>query len=230
MAQPVITGISSMATRRVLAELAAAYSERAGTRVAIEATGGVDARRRVEAGEAFDVVFLAADAIDGLVEGGQLAAGSRVDLVRSKIAVAVRAGAPRPDVGSEQAVRRAVLAARSVGRSTGPSGAHLERLFARWRITDAMQGRLVQAPPGTPVGALVARGEVALGFQQLSELLDLDGIEILGTLPPPIEHVTVFSAGIGARSANAASVREMLAFMASPDTAAVKSRHGMEPA
>jgi len=230
VAQPPITGISSMATRHLLAELAAAFTERSGMRVAIESAGGVDARKRVEAGEDFDVVFLASEAIDGLMAGGHLAPGSRVDLVRSKIAIAVPAGSPRPDVGSEEGVRRAVLAARSVGHSTGPSGVHLQKLFERWGIAEKIEARLMKAPPGVPVGTLVARGDVTLGFQQLSELLGLDGIQVVGTLPPPIEHVTVFSAGIGARSQNAAAAREMLAFMASSDTAAVKRRHGMEPA
>ena len=225
-----ITGISSMATRHVLAELAAAYGKRSGTRVAIESTGGVDARKRVEAGEEFDAVFLASDAIDGLIAGGRLAPGSRVDLVRSQIAIAVPAGSPLPDVSSEDAVRRAVLAARSVGYSTGPSGVHLQKLFERWGIAGEIAARLVKAPPGVPVGALVERGEVALGFQQLSELLGLDRVQVVGTLPPAIEHVTVFSGGTGVHSLNAPAVREMLAFMASPDAAPTKRRHGMEPA
>jgi molybdate transport system substrate-binding protein len=225
-----ITGISSMATRKLLAELAAAYQVVSGTPVAIESTGGVDAARRVRAGEAFDVVVLAAAAIEELVAGGRLVGGSRVDLVRSKVALAVRAGAERPAVDTEAAVERAVRSARTLGYSTGPSGAHLERLLSRWGMLEETKPRLVQAPPGVAVADLVARGEAALGFQQLSELMDADGIEVLGTLPWEIEHVTVFSAGVGAGSKNAAAVREMLAFMASPEADAVKRRHGMEPA
>lgn len=229
MTQP-ITGISSMATRQVLAELAAAYQERTGVPVQIESVGGVDAARRVQAGEPFDVVVLAADAIDKLIAAGAAVAGSKVDLVHSPVAVAIRAGAPRPDIAAEDALRRTVRAAASIGYSTGPSGTALLRLFERWGIADELGKRLVQAPPGVPVGTLVARGEVALGFQQLSELIHLDGIELAGTLPAAVQIITTFSGAVCAASAQPDAARRMLAFMASPDAAAAKRRHGMEPA
>ena len=225
-----IRGISSMATRQVLAELASAYEQRAGATVQIESVGGVDAARRVRAGEAFDVVVLAADAIDKLIAGGAAVAGSKVDLVHSPVAVAVRAGAPRPDISTEDALRRSVQAAATIGYSTGPSGTALLRLFERWGIVDEIGQRLVQAPAGVPVGTLVARGEVALGFQQLSELLHLEGIELCGTLPAAVQIVTTFSGAVCAASAQPDAVRRMLAFMAGPEAAAAKRRHGMEPA
>jgi len=224
-----ITGISSMATRQVLAELARVFEARSGCVVAIESIGGVDAAKRVEAGEAFDVVFLASDAIDRLIASGHVV-GARVDLVRSPVAIAVRTGAPHPDVGSEPALRAAVLAARRLSYSTGPSGVHLARLFERWGIAKQIEPRIVQAPPGLPVGSLVARGDVDLGFQQLSELMHLPGIDVIGTLPAQIQFITTFSAGICAGSSHAAKVREMLSFMTSPEVDDVKRRHGMEPA
>ena len=219
-----------MATRQLLAELLSACHERSGQAVEIESVGGVDAARRVQAGEAFDVVILASDAIDKLLAGGHVVAGSKVDLAHSGVAVAVRAGAARPDIGSEDAVKQAVLAAPTIGYSTGPSGVALARLFERWGIADQIKARTVQAPPGVPVGALVARGEVALGFQQLSELMNLDGIAVVGPLPPAIQVTTTFSAGICSASAQGAAVRQLLAFMASPDAAQVIRRNGMEPA
>ena len=225
-----ITGISSMATRAVLAELAASYAQRTGRGVAIESVGGVDAAKRVQAGEQFDLVFLAADAIDKLIAAGHALAGSRVDLVRSAVAIAVREGALRPDVGSEAAVKQAVRAARSISYSTGPSGVYLTKLFERWGIADEIRPRLVQAPPGVPVGSLVAGGEVELGFQQLSELMHLAGITVLGTLPPDIAFITTFSGAVCATTAQADAVRELLAFLAAPEAAAAKRRHGMEPA
>lgn len=224
-----LKGISSMATRQVLAELSAAWTQRSGQAVEIESVGGVDAAKRVAAGEGFDVVLLAADAIDKLIAGGHLAAGSRVDLVRSPVAIAVREGAAKPDVASEPALKAAVLAAKTVAYSTGPSGNHIVKLFERWGIADTIKDRIVMAPPGVPVGSLVATGEVELGFQQLSELMHLSGITVLGTLPAEVAYITTFSAGLPAGGAPADAVRAMLSFMNSPEAAATKRRHGMEP-
>lgn len=226
----VITGISSMATRALLAELTAAYAAHSGTAVQIETVGGVDAARRVLAGEAFDVVVLAADAIGKLAAAGAVLAGSQTDLVRSPLAMAVRSGAAAPPVDSEEAVRATVLAAPSIGMSTGPSGTHLAGLFQRWGIAEQVAARTVQAPPGVPVGTLVARGEAALGFQQFSELMHLPGITVLGLLPGAIACTTVFAGAVATTSRQPDAARALLAALASPDTAAAKRRHGMEPA
>jgi len=225
-----IRGISSMATRQVLAELSAAYRQRTGIAVAIESVGGVDAAKRVAAGEPFDVVILAADAVDKLVAGGHAVAGSRVDLVRSGVGVAVRRGAARTDLSTEEALRAAVLAAPTIGYSTGPSGTALMKLFERWGIAPQVAERTVQAPPGVPVGSLVAEGKVALGFQQLSELIHLDGIDVAGTMPEPVQITTIFSGAVCTASAQPQAVRDLLEFMASPETAAAKRRQGMDPA
>jgi molybdate transport system substrate-binding protein len=222
--------ISSMATRQVLAELAAIWQQRSGVQVLIESVGGVDAAKRVQAGEAFDGVVLASDAIDKLVSSGQVVAGSRVDLVRSSVAVAVKAGAPQPDISTEPLLRRAIEAAPTIGYSTGPSGVALVKLFECWGILDTLQSKIVQAPPGIPVGTLVARGEVALGFQQWSELMHLEGIAVVGILPTPVSITTVFSAGTCAASSQGETLANLLTFMASSEAAAVKQRHGMEPA
>jgi molybdate transport system substrate-binding protein len=226
MKQATITGISSMATRALLTELTAAYAQP----VAIESVGGVDAAKRVQAGEVFDVVVLASDAIDKLLATGRVLAGSKVDLVHSGVAVAVKAGAAHPNIASEEAVKRAVLAAPTLGYSTGPSGVQLAKLFERWGIAQEIAPRIVTAPPGVPVGTLVARGEVALGFQQLSELMSLQGIDVLGPLPPAIQITTTFSAGVCAASSQPDAARALLAFLASPETAPIKQRHGMQPA
>ena len=219
-----------MATRQVLADLVAAFGPRSDQAIVFESVGGVDAAKRVLAGEAFDVVVLASDAIDKLIDAGRVLPGSKVDLVHSGVAVAVRAGAPRPDISSEDAVKRAVLAAHSLGYSTGPSGVALAQLFERWGIADLIRDRIVQAPPGVPVGALVARGEVELGFQQLSELLNVDGIAIVGPLPPAIQITTTFSAGIAGTSTQTDAVRALLRTLASPAAAEAKRRQGMDPA
>ncbi len=225
-----LTGISSMATRALLAELSAAYAQRTGTEVAIESVGGVDAARRVQAGEAFDVVVLASDALARLVAAGHVVAGSAADLVHSGVAVAVKAGAPRPDLSGEEAVKRAVLAARSIGYSTGPSGTALLQRFERWGVMPQLEGRLVQARAGVPVGSLVASGEVELGFQQRSELIHLSGIDLVGDLPPAIQIDTTFSAGVCTASQQPDAARALIAFFASPETADAKRRQGMTPA
>ena len=219
-----------MATRQLLADLVAEYVRATGQSISTESVGGVDAARRVQAGEAFDGVVLASNAIEQLIASGHLKAGSRVDLARSGVAIAVRAGAPRPDISTEDAVRQAVVAARSLSYSTGPSGVHLARLFERWGVADVIRGRVVQAPPGVPVGTLVAGGEVELGFQQLSELMNLAGIDVLGPLPPAIQIITTFSAGVAATSTQPDAVRALFAFMASPAAQAAKRRNGMEAA
>jgi len=150
--------------------------------------------------------------------------------VRSGVAVAVRAGATRPDIGSEDALRRAVVGARTLGFSTGPSGVQLARLFERWGIADEIKSRIVTAPPGVPVGSLVAKGEVELGFQQLSELMHLPGIDVLGALPQEVQIVTIFSGGVCAASSQPQAARDVLAFMASSAADDAKRRQGMEPA
>jgi molybdate transport system substrate-binding protein len=225
----VIHGISSMATRQVLADLVQAFEAQTGHQVVIESVGGVDAAKRVQAGEVFDMVLLAADAIDKLQAAGCVQAGSKVDWVRSGVAVAVRAGAPVPNIATEAALKAAVVAARSISYSTGPSGVALARLFERWGVAAELQARVVTPPPGVPVGSLVARGDVELGFQQLSELINLEGIQILGPLPDAIQIVTTFSAGICTAATHADAAHEFLNFIHSPAAAAAKRRQGMEP-
>lgn len=226
-----LKGISSMATRQVLNELAQAWEAQGGQSIEIESVGGVDAAQRVQAGdEPFDLVFLASNAIDKLQAAGRVLEGSKVNLMLSSTAVAVPAGAALPDIASEEAVRAAVLAAPSVGFSTGPSGVALQKLFERWGIADAIKPRMVQARPGVPVGSMVASGEVALGFQQLSELIHVQGIQIVGALPAAIAIDTVFSAAVVKGAANADEARRLLAFMAAPEAAEAKRRQGMKPA
>ena len=223
-----------MATRQLLTEMAAAFERQSGCVVSFESVGGVDAVKRIQGAQVFDLAVLASDAIDKLIAAGHIRAGSKVDLVRSGVAVAVRAGAALPDISSEDAVRLAVRAAQSISYSTGPSGVALVKLFQRWGIADEIQSRLVQAPPGVPVATLLASGQVELGFQQLSELMHVEGVAVVGPLPPAIQITTTFSAGIPAcaspDSSKAEQVRALIDFMTSPLAAEYKRRHGMEPA
>ncbi|MBV9114767.1 MAG: substrate-binding domain-containing protein, partial [Hyphomicrobiales bacterium] len=224
-----LAGISSMATRQILAELAASFERQSGWRVAITSIGGVEAARRVRAGDPIDIVVLAANVMEELEGSGYLIAGSRAGFARSSIAIAVRAGEEPARIDGAEALKQAVLKARKIAYSTGPSGDHLKRLFALWGIADAISARLVQAQPGIPVGSLLAKREADLGFQQLSKLLHLPGIDIIGLLPPEIQNETVFSAAIASRSSKPDQARALIEFLASPDTAATKRRHGLEP-
>lgn len=224
-----LTLISSMATKALLADLVAGYTKRhPQVAVTVTSVGGVDAAKRVQAGEAFDIVALASDAIEKLAASGHVQGQTRIDMVRSAVAVAIPAGAPHPDISTEAALQAAVLAAPTLGYSTGPSGVQLARLFERWGIAAEIAPRTVTPPPGVSVGSLVAKGEVALGFQQLSEMMGVAGIEVIGGLPEAVQIVTTFSAAQAASSTQPEAVQAFLQFLASPDTADLKRRHGME--
>ena len=223
--------ISSMATKPLLADLVVMFKAHAPQyEVQVESVGGVDAAKRVQAGEAFDGVVLASNAIDALLADGKVLADSWVDLVHSGVAVAVPAGAAQPDISTEAALKAAILSARTLGYSTGPSGVQLAKQFDRWGITGEIKDRIVQAPPGVPVGALIARGEVALGFQQLSEMMGVPGITVLGPLPDAVQITTTFSGSVATTSHQADAVHAMLAFWASAACAETKVRHGMQAA
>lgn len=222
-----LTLISSMATRHLLTALAQAHAQTGAPAVHLESVGGVDAARRVQDGEAFDLVVLASDAIAKLEAAGRLKPGSVRSIADSSVAIAVRAGSAPPDISSEAALRAAVLQARSIGYSTGPSGTALMQLFERWGLMDTLKARLVQARPGVPVGSLVASGEVELGFQQFSELMDVSGITLLGGMPAEADIVSRFSGAVTANAAQPDAAQALLDFMASPATEALKRQHGM---
>jgi molybdate transport system substrate-binding protein len=223
-----ITGISSMATRQVLAELAAAHGRAGRGEVRIQSAGGVEAAKRVRDGEHFDVVVLADEALHQLSSDGHVLPASIRPIARSGMAIAVPAGSPHPDIGSQDALRAAMLAARRIGYSTGPSGAALLRLIEQWGVAGVLRERLVQARPGVPVASLIAAGEVDLGFQQLSELMNQHAVDVLGPMPPGLEIVTTFAGAVCSRSARPVDAQAVLDFMCLPQTAAVKQRHGLQ--
>ncbi len=225
-----ITGISSMATRQLLTDLSRSFEQGSPWSVEIESMGGVDAARLLRSGKAVDVIVLASNVMEQLEIEGWVASGTRSDVARSGVAIAVRSGLPRPTIASEEDVKQAVLSAGKICYSSGPSGDHLKRLFEKWDIAALIADRTVEAKPGIPVGQLVARGEADLGFQQLSEFLDVDGIDIVGPLPAEIQTITVFTAGAGARSAHPDGARAFIAYIRSPQTEAAKQHLGMEAA
>jgi molybdate transport system substrate-binding protein len=226
-----LKGISSMATRALLAQLCATYAKQTGIDVQIESVGGVDAAKRLAAGESFDMVILGSDAIDKLMASGHVLAASRVDVVRSPISVAIKKGAPRADISSAGSLKASVLAASRISYSTGPSGVYLAQLFEKMGLGEMVKAKTVVPPPGVPVGSLVAQGKVELGFQQRSELIHLDGIELLGNLPDELAYVTTFSAGIptNAPAQQRPAVQQFLRFANSEQAASLKQAQGMNP-
>jgi molybdate transport system substrate-binding protein len=184
---------------------------------------------RLQRGEPADLVILASSALDGLIADGKVARGSRVDLVRSSIGVAVRAGAPKPDVSTVAALTKALLDAKSIAYSASASGVYVStELFQRLGIAEQVKARSKRIE-SERVGAVIARGEAEIGFQQISELLPIPGITFLGPLPAEVQRVTVFSAGIGANAKNAAAARALIAFLHAPAAAQTIAKTGLEP-
>lgn len=220
--------MSSLAIKEAYLELVPAFQKKTGSKVDTEWVGGVDLMKRVKAGETADLVIASQKALGELKSLAKVQAV--IDLARSGVAVAVRKGAKRPDIGSGEAVKRALRAAKSIAYSSGPSGVYLAELFQKWGIAEELKAKITQTPPGTAVGPLVARGEAEIGFQQMSELLPTAGIDIVGPLPPDIQIVTTFSGGVHVAAKEGDAARAWLAFITSPQSAAVLRKHGMEPA
>jgi molybdate transport system substrate-binding protein len=233
---PAVAGINvacSGAFRAAYLALVPAFEAETGHRIATvwgasigDAPTSIPSRLR--RGEDIDLVILSGDSLDRLVGEGLVAAGSRADLARSGIGVAVRAGAPRPDIGSREALVTALLQARSIAHSSSASGVYLRALLARLGLADALAGKVVQVE-GEPVGRVVARGEAEIGFQQVSELLPVAGIDYVGPLPAEIQEITVFAAGIPAAARQPAAARALVAFLTGPAAGPTIERCGMEP-
>jgi len=185
--------------------------------------------QRLGRGEPIDVVIMVGEALGDLAKQGKVRAGSATDLARSLVGVAVRAGAPKPDIGSADALKRALLQAASIAYSDSASGVYVStELFQRLGIADQVKAKS-RMIPAEPVGLVVARGEAELGFQQMSELLPIAGIDVVGPLPPALQKVTIFSAGIVSTSKEPEAAKALIAFLASPAAAAAILKSGLEP-
>jgi len=184
---------------------------------------------RLERGEAADVLIMVGYALDDLVKNGKATADSKVDLVKSPIAVAVKSGTPKPDISTPDALKRALLAVKTIAYSDSASGVYVStEMFEKLGIADAMKDK-ARKIPATPVGEIVARGDAEIGFQQVSELLPVSGIDIVGQLPPELQKITVFSAGIASASREPDAGRALIKFLASPAASAAIIKSGMEP-
>ena len=220
--------LSSNAMREVLLEIAPQFEKASGHKLTMTFIGSADILKRLRAGEkGVELVVLQISSIDEQIAEGRLVPGSRVDFARSLVGAAVRAGAARPDISSGEALKRTLLASKSIVVSSGPSGIYMLGLFERMGIP---REKYRQAAPGVQTGELVARGEAELCFQQLSELLPVKGIDFLGALPADVGHVTVFAGGIHVAAAEPQAARALMQYLASPAAAPVLRAKGMEPA
>jgi molybdate transport system substrate-binding protein len=208
-------------------ELVPIFEKATGHKVTIDWGGTVDIVKRVSAGEIADTVVIPAARIDDFIKGGTLK--DRIDLARSGVGVAVRAGAPRPDISTADALKRALLAAKSIVLSSGPSSLYLPTMFEKMGIADALKPKIIQIGPGLPVGETIARGEGEIGFTQMSELMSVKGVTYLGPLPPEVQFTTVFSAGVHVAARAPDAARALLKSLTAPEAAAVLRAHGMEP-
>ena len=221
--------LASPGIKEAYLELVPQFEKASGRRVVTSWAGTADIVERVKAGEGVDLVLVAASSLDELTRLGRVVHGSRVDIARSGIGAAVRQGAPKPDIGSGDALKRALLAAKSIAYSSGPSGVYLAGLFQRMGIAEELRPKLKQVPPGAIVGEAVARGEAEIGFQQVSELVHVAGIDYLGPLPPEVQLVTVFSGGIHAAAEQADAAKALLRFLTSQAAVPVITKNGLEP-
>jgi molybdate transport system substrate-binding protein len=184
---------------------------------------------RLERGEPADVLIMVGYALDDLAKQGKVISDSRVELVKSPIGMSVKAGAPKPDISSADAVKRTLLAAKSIAYSDSASGVYVStEMFQKLGITEQMKDK-ARKIPAEPVGGVVARGDAEIGFQQISEMLPVPGIDIVGQLPPDLQKITVFSAGVATVSKEPDAGRALIKFLASPAASAAIVKSGMEP-
>jgi molybdate transport system substrate-binding protein len=217
----------SAAFKEAYLELVPPFERASGHKVENLWVPSVQMMNRLKGGETVDLVILSAAALEDLRKAGIVS--ERTDLARSGIGVAVKTGAPKPDISSGEALKRTVLAAKGVAYSTGPSGIYLIKLFERMGIAEQIKSRVKQVQ-GVPAGSIVARGEAELAFQQVSELLPVPGIELVGPLPPDVQEITIFSAGLHAKAPHPDAARALVKHLTAPAAAPVIKNKGMEPA
>ena len=220
--------IAVNAAKGPLAELISGFEKSSGHKVTAVWAGTEAITKRIVDGEASDLVVIAAQNVDKLIADGKLAAG-RTDFAKVGVGMAVRSGLPKPDISSADAVRKAVLDAKSIMYSTGPSGFYVAELFKTLGIADQIKDRLKQPPSGAQVGELIARGEADLGFQQVTELVHVSGIDFLGPLPAEIQNVTVYSIGVHPASKEPDATKALIEYLTGADAAPVIRKAGMEP-
>lgn len=222
--------LSSIATREAYLELVPQFEQSSGHKVTTTWAGTTAIMQRMAAGETYDLVIISSSELDQLIGQGKIASGSRVDLAKSGIGIAVRAGASRPDVRSSEALKTALLAAKTVGYTSGPSGVYMAGLIERMGIADQVKPKHRTVPSGGTVGTIVASGDAEIGFQQVSELVHIPGIDYIGPLPADVQCVTVFSSGLQTGATQPDAAKALVAFLTTAAARTVMQKHGLETA
>jgi molybdate transport system substrate-binding protein len=220
---------ASGALKEAYLELIPAFERASGHKVSLEWSSTTEIRKRVSAGEIHDLVILGDSGTAVLIGDGRLVGATRMVFAKSGISVAVRAGAPRPDISSADAIRKSLLAAKSVGYSEGASGTYLIGMFQKLGVYDHVKAKASIAGANIPVGDKVANGETEIGFHQLSELLPVKGIDIIGPLPGELQYMTVFSGAIHGAATARDAASALMVFLTAPAAQEVLKKHGLEP-
>jgi len=223
-----ITVLSSIATKEAYLELVPQFERASGHQVSTTWAGTTAIMQRMAAGERYDLIVISSTELDQLTKQGTIVAGSRADLAKSGIGIAVRAGAPRPNVSSSAALKQALLAAKTVGYTSGPSGVYMGSLVERMGIAAEVKAKFRSVPSGGTIGSIVASGDCEIGFQQVSELVHIPGITYIGPLPAEIQRVTIFSCGLQTGAPQPAAAKALVAFLTTPTAKKVMQKHGLE--
>ena len=220
--------LASGAVKEAYLELTPKFEAASGHKVTTVWSSTVLMKKQIADGEQYDLVIIGAPEVNDFIAAQKALAGSRVDLMKVGVGMAVKEGAPKPDVSSAAKVKEAVLAAKKVAYSSGPSGTYIQNLFAKLGIADEAKAKTLQTQPGMPVAGYLRRDEVDFGFQQVSELVHESGIAYLGPLPAEIQNYTLFSSGVPSVSKEPAAAKAFQAWLAAPEAGPVKKKHGLE--
>ena len=224
-----IAVLKTLATEQAYRELLPQFEKVSGHTVKTTYAGTVAVKKLVAGGERFDLLMMASHDLDAFMASGIIAPGSRVDVARSGVGVAVREGAAKPNIGSPEAFTKTLLAAKTVGYSTGPSGDYFITLLERMGLSSQLTPKLRQIPTGDFVGRIVANGEAEIGIQQVSELSTYPGVDYVGMLPAALQKITIFASGIAANAKQPEAARALVKFITSPEAAPAFKKRGMEP-
>jgi molybdate transport system substrate-binding protein len=221
--------IAPNAVKEAVVEIGTRFSKDTNTKVTFTWTGSEAIAKRISEGELYDVVLTTSAGINQLAGAGKLLAQSTTDFSRSAVAAAARSGLPRSDISTVDGLKKALLDAKSIAISSGPSGRYLEALFEKLGVGAAIKPKIKQPPSGVQIGDMLAQGEADLGFQQVTELIHAKGLEYLGTLPPQVQNYTIWSAAIHAQAGDAKAAVEFVKALAAPAAIPELRKTGLEP-